>query len=113
MAGTQKDKETQSKPEPQGTRFRGKLERGKSGWVRACPQCLSISLRPLASISGILEQAEWACRDCGFVGITIEVLAQDLEELHRKQLAEALSHERSAVRGKNWNLSNRKQRQKD
>lgn len=111
MAGTQKDKDSQSNSEEQASKFGGKLERGKSGWVRACPQCLSINLRPLASISGILEQAEWACQDCGFVGIAIEVRADDLEELHRIQLSEALARERRAVRGKGWNFSNRKRRQ--
>ncbi|MFX1564045.1 MAG: hypothetical protein ACFFDP_12140 [Promethearchaeota archaeon] len=113
MVDPQKDKDSQSNSEEQAPKFGGKLERGKSGWVRACPQCLSINLRPLASISGILEQAEWACQDCGFVGISIEVQAEDLEELHRIQLAEALSLERRAVRGKGWNFSNRKRRQKD
>jgi len=110
MAGTHKDKEARSKQEAQDARFRGKVERGKSGWIKACPQCLSINLRPLSSISGILEQAEWACQDCGFIGIAIEVLAKDLAELHRIQLTEFLSRERSAGRGKSWNFSNRKQR---
>ncbi|MFX1562545.1 MAG: hypothetical protein ACFFDP_04485 [Promethearchaeota archaeon] len=110
MAGKNKDEETRSKQKAQGARFRGKFERGKSDWIKACPQCLSINLRPLSSISGILEQAEWACQDCGFIGIAIEVLAEDLEELHRIQLSEALARERRTGRGMSWNFSNRKPR---
>ena len=66
-----------------------RLQKGQ--WVRCCPVCLGTKVVPRPSILGIVEKADWICRDCGFTGITIEALVEDIKKIQSGRRAPAPS----------------------
>lgn len=84
--GPNQEKDTMSAEEVKDPKFRAKIERRKGAeFIRCCPRCFSIRIRPLVSIAGIVSHEEWECQNCGYAGISIEVHTEDLEKLHQKR----------------------------
>ena len=106
MGRPESDEKTEASQKTKEPKFHAKLERRQSSkWIRACPRCFSIRLRPLVSIAGIISPEEWECLDCDFVGISIEVHPDDLMKLHRERKPQAPS------KIENYNMNKKSRRE--
>ena len=54
-------------PSKEITNFPGKVGRSDHrNWVKVCPNCFSINIRPLTNISGTIVQEQWVCPNCDY-----------------------------------------------
>ncbi len=68
--------------------FPGKIgRRDLKNWVKVCPGCFSPNIKPLTNISGTIIQEQWFCPNCNYVGVVIEVNAEDLIRFQLQQIA--------------------------
>jgi hypothetical protein len=68
--------------------YPGKIGRSDiRNWIKVCPNCFSINIRPLTNISGTIVQEQWYCLHCDYAGVVIEVKTEDLIRFQLQQLA--------------------------
>ena len=67
-------------------KFQAKMgRRQREEWIEVCPQCLSIRVQPRSGVSIVVENQEWECLDCSYVGVLIEVNVADWERIRKER----------------------------
>lgn len=80
--------------------YPGKIGRSDiKTWVKVCPGCFSPRVQALTNISGPIVHEQWVCSDCNYVGVAIEVNADDLIQFQLQQIARKYNiNQKSAVK---------------
>jgi hypothetical protein len=75
--------------------YPGKIaRRDDKAWIKVCPLCMSPRITALTNISGTVIHEQWLCLECNYVGVAIEVKAEDLARFQIEQLKIKLNRNR-------------------